>query len=573
MALALGLDLSTQSLSALLLDTEIASILYSHSIGYASDRRLAIFGLEATRPIVPPRAPGEADQPPLLFLAALEALFDDLQAAGLPLANITVLNCSAQQHGHVYLNSASDAACASLRSPGGGTLQSRFEGCFSYPLAPIWMTSNSATQAAEIRAAVGGGPAMRMLSGADSPTRYSGAIIRRVGQRHPELYRQTAHIHLLSSFLAALLTGHIDCPIDWGNGSGMSLMDYSSRSWSPSLLEAVAAGLPAEIPTETPSVAGAAVTVKTADATAQRTLSPAAEALRRRLPGLCSPQSIVGQIGAYFCSRWGLNPHCRVAAGSGDNPASKAVVRGDLLSLGSSFVIMADGAPDMADQALAMTTAFYDALANPFVFGCRTNGALVWDSIAGPNIDRSHLEDLLAQTAIGQALLLWQPNAETFPPSPAFAPHRVSIGTPYRANRQASDEQKQHVRLENGYSAADYAAAIDANLALMRHYSRSFMPENEEPLYLTGGPAQSPAIAQRVSAFWKRPVIALQSAGAALGAAIAGAAAIAANRQELLERLNQRLIAVRRPYRADSEACAAAVETEERTVELFEAIQ
>ncbi len=103
-------------------------------------------------------------------------------------------------------------------------------------------------------------------------------------------------------------------------------------------------------------------------------------ALRRKLPAIVAPDAIVGTIAAYFVRKYGLSRDCRVAAGSGDNPQSKVPVTSDLLSLGSSFVNMVstDGQTlDMSGAACAM----YDGIGRPFMFGCRTNGALRWDAV------------------------------------------------------------------------------------------------------------------------------------------------------------------------------------------------
>ena len=101
--LSLGLDASTQSLSAVLLDVETGQVAWSRSLAYRDDPRLLGYGFEHDTMIIPPREPGEAEQPPRLFLAALDAILDDLKAAGIDAAAIASINTSGQQHGHVLL--------------------------------------------------------------------------------------------------------------------------------------------------------------------------------------------------------------------------------------------------------------------------------------------------------------------------------------------------------------------------------------------------------------------------------------------------------------------------------------
>ena len=71
--LALGMDLSTQSLSAVILDIDSRTKVYERSLDYLKDPRLDGFGIQRKDYIVPPRTEGEADQPPKMFFASLDA--------------------------------------------------------------------------------------------------------------------------------------------------------------------------------------------------------------------------------------------------------------------------------------------------------------------------------------------------------------------------------------------------------------------------------------------------------------------------------------------------------------------
>ena len=101
--LALGLDSSTQSLSAVVIDIDTAEKCFEHSLDYRADTRLNRFGIGEDY-ILPPKSEGEAEQPPLMYLASLNAMFADMREAGVALENIVAINTSGQQHGHVYLN-------------------------------------------------------------------------------------------------------------------------------------------------------------------------------------------------------------------------------------------------------------------------------------------------------------------------------------------------------------------------------------------------------------------------------------------------------------------------------------
>ena len=478
--LALGLDSSTQSLTAVVIDVEAGAVVYEKSLDYAKDSRLNSFGIDFGAYMAPPRQEGEADQPPLMYLASLDALFADMVTDGVEISRIGVINDSGQQHGHVYLGKSARTQLAALRSTGAGegrNLSDRLEGIFSYRTAPIWKTSNTTSQAEDIRSGAGGKEAMIRVSGSDSPLRFTGAVVRRVGEQFPGEYAATDTIQLISSFIPAVLTGDARTPWDFGNGCGTSLMDYTTRKWSAPLVAAVSDGLPG----------GAAD-------------------LEAKLPGLAAPNSVVGTIAAYFVERYGFSRECSVCAGSGDNPQSKVVVAGDLLSLGTSFVNMVatDGSTfDLSGYANGM----YDGVGRPFMFGCRTNGALVWDRVRELNgLSRDDFrgsDGRLADAPPGTHMFLWQPDSESFPVSKAFDPVRVGY--------------------DDASIVADYAGAIESSLGIVYLYSKEFAPESDSPIFVTGGVTKVSEIVRRVAAIWNRPVVTVGTVGAALGAAVAGA--------------------------------------------------
>jgi xylulokinase len=474
--LSLGLDLSTQSLSAVAVDVATHESVASFSLDYLAEPRLAGLGLEAGY-LLPPREPGEADQPPALFLAALDALFQDLREA-VDVAETAIINVSAQQHGHVYLGEEGASAFQSLDTWGAETsdLATLLGPAFAYDRAPVWMTADTGKEAASIREAAGGREALIERSGSDAQLRFTGPVVRHIALAFPDVYRRTRTIQLLNGLVAGVLTADPRVPADDGNACGTSLMNYRGRQWDETLLAAVAGGLPG-----------------------------GAEGLREKLPDLVRPDAVAGNVCAYFVNKYGLRPECLVAAGSGDNPQSKVLVAGDLLSLGSSLVVMAatDGTtPDPTGASAAM----YDGLGRPFAFGCRTNGALVWDEVRTryglARDDYRAAEEALQQTKPGAGLVLWQPRPESFPASGSYDIH--------------------HGEGTGAGLAADYAGVVESSLAAVYRHSRGFSLPGNRPLYVTGGPAASPGIMRRVAAIWGRPVVPLGGTGAALGAAAAG---------------------------------------------------
>jgi xylulokinase len=479
--LSLGLDVSTQGVAAVVLDIEGQTRVGEHSLDYCRDPRLNRFGVREEDYILPPEREGEANQPAAMYLAALDAVFDDLKQT-LALEDIAVINDSGQQHGHVYLNKRAREVFQKLneKESAASDLASLLSDGLAWEVAPIWMTADTQTDAEYIREYLGGSKRAIELSGSDLPLRFTGVVMRRNARLYPDMYRRTDNIQLISSLVPAVLTGNSRVPIDHGNGAGTVLMDYTCKKWSDDLIKATADGL-----------------------------AGGDKAFRSKLPPLAAPDDIVGTIANYYIVKYGFSPGCKIAAGSGDNPQSKVLVAGDLLSLGTSLVFMVttDGKTlDMNGYANAM----YDGLGRPFIFGCRTNGAMAWDRVrAGYGLAKEEYrpaETALRETTAGQNLVFWQPRKESFPPSGSTDIVRMGEVAPGLGT--------------------DYAGVIESSLAAVYYHSRGFSRETGEPLYVTGGARNSPEILRRVAAIWRRPVIPVVGGGAALGAAVAGAMAL-----------------------------------------------
>lgn len=474
--LVLGIDASTQSMTAVALSLGDFSEVAGARVRYRDDPRLEGFCMSGAAPVLPPREPGEADQPAGLFLAALDLLLEDIGPE--ILSRAAAVNFSAQQHGQILVGPDGVSAMRSLALPGssgGRDLLSIIGPGLASDRAPIWMSAQTAREADEIRVALGGADRVTAISGSDSPLRFSGTVLRHIAVRYPEIYRRTARAHLISSFLAGLMAADPDAPIDWGNGSGTSLMNWKLRVWDGELADAVSSGL-----------------------------EGGRGGLLAKLPPLAHPLAVVGSVAAYFRERHGFPAGCVVIAGSGDNPQSKVLAEGALLSLGTSFVLMTEGSlPHPAANAM------YDGLGRPFIFGCRTNGSLALESLrvraSLPAEDFTSSEAALAAIPPGglpgSSIRLYQRETESFPASPA-----IDIG-------------------ECGDFAADYAGALDSTLGLMVLGSRAFAGR-VSGISVTGGAAASRGTLSRIANFWGVPATPIGEAGAAAGAAVAAAVAL-----------------------------------------------
>src|SRR3984957_19273836 len=240
--LFLGLDSSTQSLSAVVIDLGTRKVIYEKSLNF--DHALPKY--KTQNGVLPNGNLLVKHSSPLLWADALDLLFAQMKRDGVALGEILAISGSGQQHGSVYLNRNAEKALASLNPK--KSLVENLRGIFSRKTSPIWMDSSTAKECSEIRKSLGGIKLTAARTGSDTFERFTGPQIRKFFKTEKAAYAQTAHIALVSSFMASLLAGKI-APIDFGDGAGMNLMDIRKKNWSPEALKATAPGLAQRLPT------------------------------------------------------------------------------------------------------------------------------------------------------------------------------------------------------------------------------------------------------------------------------------------------------------------------------------
>ena len=273
----LGLDLSTQSLTALVVSPR-SGVVRQLSINF--DESCPRYGTRGGVPSSPDPLRVHVD--PLMWVEALEDVLRLLQEEALT-SRIAAMAVSAQQHGTVYLNHQAATTLAGLDSS--NTMASGLADIFLRKTCPIWMDSSTSPECREITAALGGDGAVARLTGSVATERFAGPQIRKFWKEDPEAYSRTAHIALISSFVTSLLVGRM-APVDAGDGYGTNLADIRSGDWSRTALDA------------------------------------AAPHLRQRLPCLVIRDEMIGRVSPYIAERFGFRPEAEVIVGSGDNPCS-----------------------------------------------------------------------------------------------------------------------------------------------------------------------------------------------------------------------------------------------------------
>jgi xylulokinase len=476
MPLYLGLDSSTQSLSAIVLeiDGDHRRVVFEESMSF--DERFPEYGTD--HGVLRGPDPAVAVSSPLMWAAALDAMMARV-ASGIDVKRLSAIAGSAQQHGSVYLNAGATAALGSLDP--GRTLVDQVEPMLSRAVSPIWMDSSTAAECREITSAVGGDARLAQHTGSRAFERFTGPQIRKFATHEPAAYLATDRIHLVSSFLASVLAGR-HAPIDPGDGSGMNLMDLQSTTWWDAAIAATAPGLAA------------------------------------KLPALAPASSIVGPLAPYWQKRYGF-PSAQVVAWSGDNPCSligTGLVREGRLavSLGTSdtvFGLMREPRVDSTGTGHVFGSPTGDFMG----LTCFKNGSLARERVrAAWGLSWDAFSAILASTAAGnggRVLLPWY-EPEITPPVSAPGIRRYGLD---------ENDRDGHVR-----------GVIEAQMMSMALHS-AWMRVEVDTIHATGGAAANREILQVMADVFGAEVYQFEvSNSASLGAALRAAEADARARDE-----------------------------------------
>lgn len=439
----LGLDSSTQSLSALVIDTDTQQVALTVSVNYGKD--LPEFA--SPHGFLRNENPRIVHSDPLMWVAALDLLFQKMRAGGYELAQVSGISGAGQQHGSVYLNTKlSDAAAWDPQKP----LVSQVAPLLSRKTAPIWMDSSTTQECEEISAAAGSDGKVTQVSGSRPTERFTGPQIRAFSKRDAPGYANTREIHLVSSFIASVLTG-TSAPIDFGDGSGMNLMDLASGGFSQLLLDATAPNL------------------------------------AERLPSLAPSSSLAGTLSPYFVEKYGFRPGTPVVAFTGDNPSSLVGMGATepgvaVISLGTSDTVFAAMSKPLTDP-----NGFGHVFGNPasgfMSLICFTNGSLAREAVAKEfGMGWEEFSDaILERTEAG--------NGDNWM-LPFFAPE----STP-RVLRPSCERFGSADFVAGKVAARVARAIVEVQAVNMRLHSR-WIGETPETILVTGGASRSPAIRQ-----------------------------------------------------------------------------
>ncbi|MFW9827814.1 MAG: xylulokinase [Candidatus Thorarchaeota archaeon] len=461
--LFLGLDCSTQSLTALLLDFNSGDIIYRTNVNFDND----LPHYKTQNGVINIDDHNVIHSYPLMWVDALELVFERMKNDKVSIFEIKAISGSGQQHGSVYLNDKFEEALTKVNLK--KSLASQLTCTLSRHTSPIWMDSSTTKQCDEIRYQLGGlKPAIEIL-GSNIIERFSGPQIRKFYQENIEKYNNTSTIHLVSSFMASILLGQ-NAPIDHGDGAGMNLMNIKTKRWDNLALEATA-----------PNLIG-------------------------KLPPLVKPSTIIGKISPYLVKKFGFAQSTYLIVWSGDNPNSLIglglVKKGKVaVSLGTSDTYFA-----------YLKNLYLDYKGEGHVFGaptgdymsliCYKNGSLARERIKNKfNLNWEDFSKILKNTQPGNYGKIMLPYF-----FPEIVPHVLKPQV-YRFGFDHNDIE------------GNIRAIIEAQFLSMRLHSE-WIEEKPEEIYATGGGSSNTEILQILANIFNTNVRVFEiTDSAALGAA------------------------------------------------------
>ncbi len=473
MRLYLGLDSSTQSFKATIIDADKGEIVASAAVNFSTE--LSKYG--CPNGVLPNTDLLVKHSNPLMWLEALDLVLSKLKSENAPLGMVLGISGSGQQHGSVYLNSRFEAILDDLNPA--LSLAEQIEPALSRKTSPIWMDSSTSAECKEISLAVGA-KRLQEITGSPAIERFTGPQIRKFWKKQPEDYEKTVNIHLVSSFMASVLCGE-NAPIDYGDGAGMNLLNLKTLVWDFQITEATAPGLINKLPPAAPS---------------------------KELAGILSP---------YF-KKYGFRDEVPVIVWSGDNPCS-------LIGVGA-------GESGTAVISLGTSDTFFAAMSSPHtdpegcghVFGnpfggfmsliCFKNGSLAREKVKDECVaDWDAFEKALSESKPGNGgnIML-----------PYFVPEITPLVLKEGARYSGTDD----FRSGKSPSSVKIRAVVESQVLSMKLHSR-WIGEKFTRIRVTGGASKSRGICQIIADVFQASVEKISVPDSAtLGAAIRAACAM-----------------------------------------------
>ncbi|MBU8902101.1 MAG: hypothetical protein KOO69_05125 [Victivallales bacterium] len=470
MNLFLGFDSSTQGLKAEIIDIDAGTIVASANVNFG--KNLPEYNcpnghLKNSNPQIK-----HAD--PLMWAAALDLVLSRLQKQNAPLDKVAGISGSGQQHGSVYLNNNFTQIIAELNPQ--DNLSDQLALALSRKTSPIWMDSATSEECRELQEEFG--ERLQQDTGSPAIERFTGPQIRKFMKEDNAAYSKTEYIHLVSSFMASILSGK-NAPIDFGDGAGMNLLNLKSLQWDEKITEFTAPGL------------------------------------LDKLPLVASSDTIAGELSGYY-SKYGLKTGIPVIVWSGDNPNS-------LIGTGAAE-------PGVAVISLGTSDTFFAAMRDfktdphgyGHVFGNPAGGFMSLICFSNGSLAR---EEIKKDCAVAWEYFDSLPENKTVPGNDGnlMLPYFSTESTPVVLN----PEVKYNFCADKADSETKIRCILESQALSMRLHS-SWMGETFTRIRITGGASNCAPFLQILADVFQAQIekIAITDS-AGLGAALRVANAVA----------------------------------------------
>ncbi|ETN36865.1 uncharacterized protein HMPREF1541_07852 [Cyphellophora europaea CBS 101466] len=344
--LYIGTDLSTQQLKALVVDSSLKKV-YEAKFDFDADAT----GYEIKKGVMTNEAEGEVYAPVALWLQAMDTVLARLKDAGLDFSRVKGISGAGMQHGSVFWNAQAEKMLGSL-DPSQG-LEKQLQDAFAHPFSPNWQDASTQKECDEFDAVLGDETELAKVTGSKAHHRFTGPQILRYTRKHPEAYKKTHRITLVSSWLATIFRGKF-APFDISDVCGMNLWDIPNGRWHPKLLQLASGQFPVD-------------------------------ELRPKLGDVPEDGGAhLGSISKYFVDRYGFSSDCEIIASTGDNPSTILALplrqNDALVSLGTSTTFLMSTPQYKPDPA----THFFNSptTAGLYMFMlCYKNGGLARENV------------------------------------------------------------------------------------------------------------------------------------------------------------------------------------------------
>ena len=474
--LYIGTDLSTQQLKALVVDSSLKKI-HEAKFDFDADAK----GYDVKKGVLTNEAEGEVFAPVAMWLQALDTVLQRLKDDGFDFSRVKGISGAGMQHGSIFWTKNAEELMQNLKPS--ESLESQLDKAFSHPFSPNWQDASTQKECDEFDAVLGNETELANVTGSKAHHRFTGPQILRFQRKHPEAYKNTYRITLVSSWLATVFLGEF-APFDISDVCGMNLWDINKGEWHPKLLELAAGG------------------------------SNNVEELKSQLGSVPEDGGIhLGSISKYFVDRYGFDPKCTIIASTGDNPSTILALplrqNDAMVSLGTSTTFLMSTPEYKPDPA----THFFNSPTTPGLYMfmlCYKNGGLAREQVRDKINAAVSCNDPNSWEDFDELLRLTAPLADPeqdqmqlglYFPRPEIIPN-LPEGEWHATWDVETKELKRTEKVPNS-PQDDARVIVESQMLSLRLRSRELvrspgngLPPQPRRVYLVGGGSRNKAIAQ-----------------------------------------------------------------------------